>query len=154
MYDHSISKTGTLSHSLSSYALVASNNDAKIWHLRYGHLHAEGLKLLTRKNMVVGLPKIDYLDFCERCVYGKKSKISFLVKKSLRAFSYLEIVHVDVCGPMSIESFGGSRYCLLFIDDNSTMSWAYFLKHKSKNFESFKKFKAFVEKQSGCSMKT
>ena len=48
-----------------SCTLVASNNDAKIWHLHYRHFHAEGLKLLAQKNMVVGLPKIDDLDFCE-----------------------------------------------------------------------------------------
>ena len=43
---------------------------------------------------------------------------------------------------------------LLFIDDYSRMSWVFFLKHKSETFENFKKFKALVEKQSGCSIKT
>ena len=30
-----------------SCALVARDNDAKIWHLSYGHLHVKGLKLLA-----------------------------------------------------------------------------------------------------------
>ena len=137
-----------------SYALVVRNNDAKIWHLRYGHLHMKGLKLLAQKNMVVGLPKIDDLDFCEGCIYGKESKNSFPVNKSLRAFACLEIMHTDIFGPMSVESLRGSRYFLLFIDDYSHMSWVFFLKHKSETFENFKKFKALVEKQSGCSIKT
>jgi len=59
-------------------------------------------------------------------------------------------VHADVCGPMSVESLGGSRYFLLFTDDYSQMSWVYFLKFKSEVFENFKRFKALVEKQSGC----
>ena len=104
-----------------SYALVARNNDAKIWHLHYGHLHVKGLKLLAKKNMVVGLPKIDDLDFYEGCVYEKQSKNSFPVNKSLRAFACFEILHTDVCGSMSVESFGESRYFLLFIDDYSRM---------------------------------
>lgn len=55
----------------------------------------------------------------------------------------------DLCGPMKIESLGGSRYFLLFTGDFSRMSWVYFLKFKSEAFENFKKFKTFVEKQSG-----
>jgi len=34
------------------------------------------------------------------------------------------------------------------------MSWVWFLKFKSETFENFKKFKVFVEKQSGCQIKT
>ena len=88
-----------------SYALVSSNNDEKIWHLRYGHFHVKGLKLLAQKNMVVGLLKIDDLDFCEGCVYRKQNKNLFPVNKSLKAFACIEIVHTDVCDPMSVESF-------------------------------------------------
>ncbi|KAJ9542646.1 hypothetical protein OSB04_029152 [Centaurea solstitialis] len=105
--------------------VVKGDNEAKLWHLRYGHLHLNGLKLLGQKNMVVGLPKIDALEFCEGCIYGKQSRNSFPVNKSWRASSCLEIVHADVCGPMSVDSFGGCR------------------------FECFKKFKALVEKESG-----
>lgn len=81
--------------------------------------------------MVFGLPKVENLDFCESCVYGKQSKIIFPIGKSWRASICLELVHADLCGPMSIESLGGSRYFLLFIDDYSRMSWIYFLKFKS-----------------------
>ena len=62
-------------------------------------------------------------------------------------------MHTDVYGPMSVESMGGSQYFLLFTNDYSRMSWIYFLKFKSQTFENFKKFKALVEKQSGCSIK-
>lgn len=48
-------------------ALVVKSSDTSIW-----HLNIKGVKLLGQRNMVVGLPKIDSLDFCEGCVYGKK----------------------------------------------------------------------------------
>ena len=50
---------------------------------------------------------------------------------------------------MKIVSLDGSKYFLLITDDYSRMSWVYFLKAKSEAFESFKIFKAMVEKQSG-----
>jgi len=135
--------------------MVASgDNETRLWHLRYGHLNVNGLKLLSQKEMVFGLPKVENLDFCESCVYGKQSKKCFPISKSWRASVCLELVHADLCGPMSVESLGGSRYFLLFTDDYSHMSWIYFLKFKSETFDNFKKFKSFVERQSGCRLKT
>ena len=100
------------------------------------------------------MPKINSLSFCEGCVYGKQRRPPFPVGKAWRAVNCLELVHADLCGPMSVESLGGSRYFLLFTDDYSRMSWVYFLKYKSETFENFKKFKSLVEKQSGCQIKT
>ncbi|GJV30171.1 retrovirus-related pol polyprotein from transposon TNT 1-94 [Tanacetum coccineum] len=81
------------------------------------------------------------------CVYGKQSRPSFPVGNSMRAAACLDLIHSDLCGPMSVDSIGGSRYFLLFIDDYSRMSWVYFLKNKSEAFDYFKKFKSYVEKQ-------
>ena len=55
---------------------------------------------------------------------------------------------------MKTPSLGSQRYFLIFIDDFSRMTWVYFLKQKSEAFATFKKFKALVEKQKGCSIKT
>ena len=99
--------------------------------MRYGHLHAKGLKLLNQKNMVQGLPSIEQLAFCEGCVYGKQSRRSFPSGTSWRASEQLELVHADVCGPMQTSSLGGNRYFLLFTDDYTRMNWVYFLKFKS-----------------------
>ena len=134
--------------------VVKENTETKLWHLRSGHLNVKGLKLLSQKEMVFGLPKIDSLDFCESCIYGKQSKKPFPKGKSRRASCSLEIVHADLCGPMQTKSFGGSKYFLLFIDDSTRMSWVYFLQLKSETFQAFKKFKALVEKQSGNCIKT
>ncbi|KAL6351339.1 hypothetical protein AAG906_035131 [Vitis piasezkii] len=105
-----------------------------IWHLRYGHLNVKGLKLLSKKEMMFGLPKIDSVNVCEGCIYGKQGKKPFPKGRSRRTSSCLEIIHVDLCGPMQTASFGGDRYFC-------------------ETFETFKKFKAFVEKQSGKCIK-
>ena len=62
-------------------------------------------------------------------------------------------MHTDICGPMQVPSLGGSIYFLTFIDDFSRKTWVYFLKYKFETFSKFKEFKAFVEKQSGLSIK-
>lgn len=85
-------------------ALVAKGvNETQLWHLRYGHLNINGLKLLTKKNMVVGLPEIGELNLCESCIFGKQSRKSFPVGQSWRATCCLELVHADLCGPMKTE---------------------------------------------------
>lgn len=58
----------------------------------------------------------------------------------------LELVHTDVCGPMSILSYGNNLHFILFIDDFSCMIWVYFMRQKSEVFTIFKKFKSLVEK--------
>ena len=52
----------------------------------------------------------------------------------------LQLVHSDVCRPMSTESFGGRKYFVTFIDDYSLCCSVYFLRHKSEVLEKFKEF--------------
>ena len=47
----------------------------------------------------------------------------------------LDLVHSDVCGPMSVHSFSGYSYCVTFIVDYSRKTWIYFLKAKLEFFE-------------------
>ena len=62
-------------------------------------------------------------------------------------------MHTDICGPIRTPSLAENRYLIIFIDDYSRMTWVYFLKEKSEVFGIFKRFKAYVEKQSGRQIK-
>lgn len=77
----------------------------------------------------------------------------FNKEKVLRVSYPLELVHIDVCGPMKNEPIGGNRYFIIFIDDFLGIYWVYFLINKFDVFNAFKKFQAFVELQSGFSLK-
>ena len=55
---------------------------------------------------------------------------------------------------MSTESLSQNKYFVLFIDDLTRMTLVYFLRSKGQIFSVFKKFKAMVETQSGCKLKT
>ena len=129
-------------------------DDSWLWHLRLGHLNFGGLKLLSSKKMVKGLPYIDHPDeLCEGCILGKHHRLSFSREVKWRASRPLELVHTDVCGPLKPMSNGKNRYFLTFIDDYSRKTWVYFLRRKSEVFEVFKEFKNLIEKQSGYFIK-
>ena len=70
---------------------------------------------------------------------GKMTKTSFSGTME-RANDLLEIIHTDVCGPMSVETRGGYRYFSTFADDLSRYGYIYLMKHKSETFEKFKEF--------------
>jgi transposase InsO family protein len=130
--------------------MAREENDSCLWHRRLGHLNYESLKLLYQKKMVYGLPRIEEkAGVCEGCVLGKHHRQPFPKEGAWRAKQALELVHTDVCGPMNTLSHGKNRYFVLFIDDFTRMTWVYFMRQKSEVFIIFKKFKAFVEKQSG-----
>jgi hypothetical protein len=58
---------------------------------------------------------------------------------------FLDIIYLDLCGPMSSTSLSRYAYYVSFIDNFSRKTWIYFLKDKSEVFNKFKEFKALVE---------
>lgn len=88
-------------------------DEAWLWHFRYGHLNFGGLKTLQRKNMVTGLPQITAsFQVCEECVVSKQHRSQFPQVKSWRAKSVLELIYSDICGPITLFSNGGRRYLI------------------------------------------
>ena len=59
----------------------------------------------------------------------------------------LELVHIDLCGPIRTKIFQGEYYFILFIVDYIRITLVSFLKQKSEAFEKFKTFKAVVENE-------
>ena len=101
------------------------------------------------------LGSFDYesYDTCESCLLGKMTKLSFKGKGE-RASGPLDLIHIDVCGPMFKHARGGFIYFTTFTDDFSRYRYLYLMKHKSKAFEKFKEFIIEVEKQLRSSIKT
>ncbi|WRX07954.1 Integrase [Theobroma cacao] len=119
---------------------------SELWHRRFGHCNYFTMKLLKSNNLVTKLPSIyEHTDVCEVCQLGKQTRLPFPLKSTKRAYEKLELIHSNVCGPMSAESLNGSKYFVLFIDDYTRLTWIYFIKFKSDVFSVFKKFKASVE---------
>jgi hypothetical protein len=90
--------------------------------------------------MVYELPEIRSLPTGEGCMLGKQTRKVF-PKDAWRASRVLQLVHADLCGPMSVKSLGGSWYFFMLTDDYSRMSWVFFLANKSEAFGKFKDLK-------------
>ena len=58
----------------------------------------------------------------------------------VRSSEKLQLVHSDVCGPVSTESLGGNRYFVTFLDDYSQCCAVYLIKHQSEVLAKFKEF--------------
>lgn len=126
---------------------------SEIWHRRYGHLSYKNLALLHNKGMVRGLPDIKIpTKRCTKCMLGKQQREAMPKKSNWRATKKLQLIHSDICGPISPASYSKKRYILTFIDDYSRKLWVYFLNEKSEAFVTFKNFKIMVEKECGLSM--
>ena len=73
---------------------------------------------------------------------------AFTKEHAWRAQAPLELFHTDICGPIKTSSHVDNIYFIIFIDDYSRMTWMYFMRHKSRAFTIFKKFKDIMERQS------
>ncbi|GJW27411.1 retrovirus-related pol polyprotein from transposon TNT 1-94 [Tanacetum coccineum] len=93
--------------------------------MRYVHLNFDDLKLLSSKGIVKGLDQIDHPNqVCEGCLLGKHARISFLKEVTSRAKEPLQLIHTNLCGPITPLS------------------------------HAFKEFKAMVEKEKGLKIKS
>ena len=95
---------------------------------------------------------IEHQDVCRGCSLGKFTKASF-PSSDTRSAGILDLVHTDVCGPMTRRSLSGYEYYLTFIDEYMRKTWIYFLKAKSEVFTQFQEFRSLVENQSGKRIK-
>ena len=78
------------------------------------------------------------------CAKGKNTKKTF-PSSEIKAKGILDIIHFDVCGPMSSNSLRGYVYYVSFIDYLSRKTWIYIMKNKDEVFSKFKEFKALIE---------
>ncbi|KAK1650622.1 hypothetical protein QYE76_068427, partial [Lolium multiflorum] len=132
-------------HNIDAKRIKLNDNSTYMWHCRLGHIGVKRMKKLHTDGLLESLD-FESLDRCEACLMGKMTKTPFSGMME-RATDLLEIIHTDVCGPMSVASRGGYRYVLTFTDDLSRYGYIYLMKHKSETFEKFKEFQSEVENQ-------
>ncbi|KAL0406022.1 UNVERIFIED_CONTAM: Transposon Ty2-B Gag-Pol polyprotein [Sesamum latifolium] len=83
---------------------------------------------------------------------GKMTKKPF-VGQSAIANGLLDLVHTDVCGPLSVPARGGFSYFITFTDDHSRYDYVYLMRYKSEAFERFKEYRLEVENQTNRKIK-
>ncbi|GKC06301.1 retrovirus-related pol polyprotein from transposon TNT 1-94 [Tanacetum coccineum] len=92
-----------------------------LWYPRLSHLNFGTINQLTSHDLVDGLPKFKYNKnhLCSACGQGKSKKASLLPKLVPRTESKLELLHMDLCGPIRVASINGKKYIRMIVDDYS-----------------------------------
>nr|GEW78434.1 retrovirus-related Pol polyprotein from transposon TNT 1-94 [Tanacetum cinerariifolium] len=89
----------------------ASSFQAWLWHCRLSHQNFDTINLLSKYDIMIGLPKLKFIKdhLCSSCELGKAKHKSFKTKTTPRSKRRLQILHMDLCGPMRVESFNGKK---------------------------------------------
>ena len=83
--------------------------------------------------MVRGLPTIDHAgQLCDSCLARKQRRTSFPQQAKKHATGLRDLVHGDLCCPITQETLGGRRYFLLLVDDLSRHMWLTLLTTKDQ----------------------
>lgn len=112
------------------------------WHKRLGHRNFDTLKQMQKEQLVDGITinnckhKLD----CTICVQAKLTQTPYPSHTKYRATEVLSLVHTDLCGPIEVDTIGGKKYFLIFVDDYSRYTMIYLLTSKDEVVNKLKDF--------------
>ncbi|GJU02572.1 retrovirus-related pol polyprotein from transposon TNT 1-94 [Tanacetum coccineum] len=134
----------------------ATSSQAWLWHRRLSHLKFDTINLLSKYDIVSGLLKLKFVKdhLCSSCELGKAKRKSFKTKTTPSSKRRLQTLHMDLCGPMRVESFNGKKYVLVIIDDYSRYTWTRFLRSKDKTPEVLINFLTLVQRGLNAQVRT
>lgn len=149
---YKLGDTAIQSHQSSSIiaATTVFPSIADLWHHRLGHISTARVSQLQSQKMVGGIPQHNptHISSCRACLHGKQTRKPFKSNiPAYRASSVLELIHTDICGPISPPTHSGCRYFMVLIDDFSRYTIIFLLHYKSEAFTRFTQFVAQVETQ-------
>ncbi|KAK9695973.1 Integrase core domain [Popillia japonica] len=117
--------------------------DEQIWHKRLGHAGKDALTQL-------GLNMSGKI--CPTCVEGKAIRSSFAINPK-RATKIGELIHSDICGPITPCTIDGGRYFQVILDDYSHFVVVKVLKNKNEAESNLKDYLAELERQQNVKVK-
>ena len=116
--------------SYSADILKSSN----LWHGRLGHVNYDALSRLINLNHILTF-QIDAKHKCETCVEEKLTRSSF--QSVQRHTEPLDLIHRDICDLKIVQTRGGKKYFITFVDDNTKYYYVYLLKSKDEVIHKF-----------------
>ncbi|GKB19538.1 putative ribonuclease H-like domain-containing protein, partial [Tanacetum coccineum] len=115
----------------------ASKNKSWLRHCRLNHLKFGTINDLARKDLVRDLPglKFEKDHLYSACQLGKSKKHTHTPKTENANMKVLNTLHIDLCGPMRVQTVNGKKYILVIVDDYSRFTWVKFLRSKDDTLE-------------------
>nr|GEU89370.1 retrovirus-related Pol polyprotein from transposon TNT 1-94 [Tanacetum cinerariifolium] len=145
---YSITLQDTSSPNLICLMAKATSSQAWLWHRCLSHLNFDTINLLSKNDIVIGLPKLKFIKdhLCSSCELGKAKRNSFLKRTTPSSKRRLQLLHMDLCGPIRVESINGKKYFLVIVDDYSRYTWTHFLRSKYETPEVLIDFLRLVQR--------
>ncbi|KAG7583121.1 GAG-pre-integrase domain [Arabidopsis suecica] len=127
---------------------LTTKSDSDRWHARMGHINFATLQNMISRGLVQGVPTFTIQkEICSSCLLGKQTRKMFPQEATYRATKKLELIHGDLCGPITPSTSAGNKYIFVLIDDFSRYMWTILLKEKGDAFQKFQNFKNLAEKE-------
>ena len=120
----------------------------QVWHRRLGHVCVATIKEMADKGVVDGLAicgREPEDNFCDGCISGKQHCLPSPTIGLVRSKKIGALYHLNLCGPSSTTTPGGTKYFVTFQDDYSGFCFINFVKQKSELFSVLKKFTLMVQ---------
>nr|GEU51208.1 retrovirus-related Pol polyprotein from transposon TNT 1-94 [Tanacetum cinerariifolium] len=97
---------------------------------------------------MIGLPKLKYVkdQLCSSCKVSKATRSSSKTNVVPSSKGRLNLLHMDLCGPMWVESINGKKYIMVIVDDYSKYTWTLFLRSKDETPELLKDFLKMIQR--------
>nr|GEV16117.1 hypothetical protein [Tanacetum cinerariifolium] len=147
-YLYSITLQDTTSPNPICLMAKATSSQACFWHCRLSHLNFDTINLLSKNDIVIGLLKLKFVKdrLCSSCELGKAKRKSFQSKTTPSSKRWLQLLHMDLCGPMRVESINRRKYVLVIVNYYSRYTWTHFLKSKDETREVLIDFLRLVQR--------
>ncbi|WVZ70599.1 hypothetical protein U9M48_019252 [Paspalum notatum var. saurae] len=122
--------------------LVAKSDKGWLWHRRLAHVGMRNLAKLQKDEHILGLTNVSFEKdkVCSACQARKQVGVPHPAKNIVTTSRPLELLHMDLFGPVAYISIGGNKYGLVIVDYYSRFTWVFFLSDKDESQEVFKKF--------------
>ncbi|CAI7914827.1 unnamed protein product [Closterium sp. NIES-54] len=150
---------GLLVHGVGALPSVTPSTGETDWltaHRRFGHVALPQLQQLFKEERVKGLrikgePK--EVGSCETCLTSKFLRFPFHSAVG-QSSDPVELVHVDLVGPMKVKGDGGALYSMTMVDDYTRLTWYFPLAKKSDAARVIiEEWMPMVERESGKRVK-
>jgi transposase InsO family protein len=115
----------------------------------------KNLHKLLKGEHILGLTNVHFEKdrVCSACQAGKQVGTHHPQKNIMTTDRPLELLHMYLFGPIAYISIGGSKYCLVIVDDYSRFTWVFFLHEKSQTQETLKGFLRRAQNEFGLRIK-
>jgi transposase InsO family protein len=110
---------------------------------------------LLKEEHILGLTNVQFEKdrICKAFQAGKQVGVPHPPKSIVTTSSPLELIHMDLFGPMAYVSIGGNKYELVIVDDYSHFTWVFFVYDMSEVQGKVKTFIRRAQREFGLPIK-